>query len=802
MAGPLDDMVLKVSHLETAFMSCVNSQNHLHLSKLVSLATTGPQLILHSDIIQSGQDDVSCNLILFGAISSLMNDVLDPMLLQLGFLGFLPLHLTVAGSSTASLKAVVALLHQGEVRGSRAVLESAKDVLGRLGVFMSGISDVEQVCLAPPSTETGTVGLASVTGPRGQGVNDGPTEVGHREVVGKAVSKEVMMNKAAINDQTEEYPEGGGTRNSLASMQPYPSISPELDVAGEQNDLCDQVEVSRYQEESSGGREVPRFLDEEEVQSCNLVSKQQEVHQVQRRRSSEDQMFPNFGAEEQLDYEPEEAEEEHREVKETGGLMEPDVKGAVELDGSVVQDKNSAVKDATDLEELNVKETGELGESEVEDACQLEELEVRDDGELEEPAVDTQQKEADYMYSAKKASSGKIVKEASANGAGDGKLERKDSGDKKRKATQEQGEGSPGEKKVKASPVGHREVVGKAVVKEVIFTETPNLEVGQDITEQMLVEDDSGVEVERTGNKAPGGSVEALVVREDSLDKFSSASRDGNSKIMVAQKLKISPRLQGSFLWQGTIIARKPLAFSLACTISSKIPGFCADTWPPQLRVNFLTRVQVDALSPEEFVPGMSKLRSSKRADIQFGDQSSREVMVKNIQAGGAGFIHDFKFNKIMFVIKDNKDRLYGYIPVDQAWYKRRVEVIFDRKRQEQKQAKTGREVEELQVKPGDVSVILEDVVNIRSKKERMEIVTRKNFMILPTVKKEQDDPEGPVCRKCPPGKGSNTTDAGMAAHSKKHSNVEVRWCICRQCRSQFEANFDLTNVCIFLVLS
>ena len=163
--------------------------------------------------------------------------------------------------------------------------------------------------------------------------------------------------------------------------------------------------------------------------------------------------------------------------------------------------------------------------------------------------------------------------------------------------------------------------------------------------------------------------------------------------------------------------------------------------------------------------------------------------MVQNIEAGGAGFVYlpSFKLKKIMFVVNDKKKGLLGYIPDDQAWYKRRMEVIFERKRQEKKQAglvaKTpGREVEELKVGAGDVSVVLEDVVNIRSKRERMEIVTRQNLMILPTVKEEQDDPEGQVCRKCPPGvkngrrKGSNTTDAGMAVHSRKHSMLEVRW--------------------------
>ena len=54
--------------------------------------------------------------------------------------------------------------------------------------------------------------------------------------------------------------------------------------------------------------------------------------------------------------------------------------------------------------------------------------------------------------SAKKASSEKIYEKASVKGAGDGKLARTDSGDKKRKASQEQEEGSQGEKKVKASP--------------------------------------------------------------------------------------------------------------------------------------------------------------------------------------------------------------------------------------------------------------------------------------------------------------------------------------------------------------
>merc|ERR1712071_79864 len=107
----------------------------------------------------------------------------------------------------------------------------------------------------------------------------------------------------------------------------------------------------------------------------------------------------------------------------------------------------------------------------------VEELDLgeADEGEEEEEAEDVAEKEAEELVkdsanqtpiqekllvtdteveedSAKKASSEKFVEEVSANGAGDGKLERKDSGDKKRKASQEQGEGSQGEKKVKESP--------------------------------------------------------------------------------------------------------------------------------------------------------------------------------------------------------------------------------------------------------------------------------------------------------------------------------------------------------------
>ena len=124
----------------------------VHLSRLLSLATTGPELVLHPEFSQSGQDPVSCSLILFSAISSLVKDVIDPKLLQLSSIGLLPLHLTVAGSSTFSLQAVVTLLHQGEVKGSRAVLEAVLDTLDSLRLL--GVPMSCQVCDAT-STQAG-----------------------------------------------------------------------------------------------------------------------------------------------------------------------------------------------------------------------------------------------------------------------------------------------------------------------------------------------------------------------------------------------------------------------------------------------------------------------------------------------------------------------------------------------------------------------------------------------------------------------------------------------------------------------